>query len=236
MSYANPIWLDAQRQRFVRHDAHRITKPEEVRRKSYSERVLEQQHVEEEAAEQDAFREELQHLRWLVKDLKLDLAIRRLRLKYRPDQPRDERGRWVDDARKEGPDPPPTATDFSDARRPPPFARPKGHHFVARAIYKNRPLSPEAKKVFDDATTGPLRAQRHGWSDSHDRYNQAVGDALDRFMKSKGVGPEQLTADQAREFVDQVKRSTEPRIRDLNLKIFRREMLFWMRFGPRRGE
>ncbi len=42
----------------------------------------------------------LEHLRWLVRDLKIDLAIRRLRLKYSPDQPRvpagsSDGGQWT---------------------------------------------------------------------------------------------------------------------------------------------
>jgi hypothetical protein len=36
-------------------------------------------------------------LRWLVADLKLDLMRRQFSRKYRPDQPRDELGRWVDE-------------------------------------------------------------------------------------------------------------------------------------------
>jgi len=35
-------------------------------------------------------------LRWLIADLKLDLAIRRFARKYSPDQPRDDQGRWTD--------------------------------------------------------------------------------------------------------------------------------------------
>jgi hypothetical protein len=45
----------------------------------------------------DDLLDQLQHLRWLAKDLKIELSLRRLRHKYSPDQPRDDRGRWTRD-------------------------------------------------------------------------------------------------------------------------------------------
>jgi hypothetical protein len=39
------------------------------------------------------------HLRWLIADLKLEMAVRRLARKYRPDQSRDDQGRWVGEGR-----------------------------------------------------------------------------------------------------------------------------------------
>ena len=99
MSYVNPIWLEGQRQRWTRLDAHRFMKPEPIPRKSHAERLVEQSKAEEGqavlAARQDEPRDAIERLRWLVKDLKIDLAIRRL--KYRPDQARDELGRWTDE-------------------------------------------------------------------------------------------------------------------------------------------
>lgn len=87
-------WLRPDWQRFVRHDAHRFQSPAELQRKS---RAM-QTEVDEAALaiEQEALRADLQHLRELVKDLKIDLEIRRLCRKYSPDQPRDDHGRWAD--------------------------------------------------------------------------------------------------------------------------------------------
>ena len=53
-----------------------------------------------EEAEQAALRAELEHLHRLIKDLRIDLALRRLRHKYSSDQPRvsagsREGGRWI---------------------------------------------------------------------------------------------------------------------------------------------
>ena len=69
--------------------------------------ALEQRQAEEQAAlaaEQDALCEDLAHLRWLVADLKFDLAWRRLCRKYgyNPEQPRvpagnPDGGQWTRD-------------------------------------------------------------------------------------------------------------------------------------------
>lgn len=51
---------------------------------------------------------EYRRLKWLIAELKLDILRRQYSRKYRPDQPRDDHGRWVDEG---GP------TDISAARR-----------------------------------------------------------------------------------------------------------------------
>jgi hypothetical protein len=121
-------------------------------------------------------------------------------------------------------------------RRAPGFARPKGHHFVARSVYRDHALSPEARKVFDEATTGRLRGQLHGWSKAHREYNNAVGGALNEFLASKKISAMEMTGAQALEFVDKVKRSSDSRIREFNLNILRQELRYILRFGPRRPE
>jgi hypothetical protein len=109
-----------------------------------------------------------------------------------------------------------------------------GHHFVPRAIFRNLPLSPETMSVFDNATTGPLQAEVHRWSREHLEYSRALEVELNRFMQANGIRPESMTPEQARIFVDSVKRSTNPAIRDFNLNIYRRELRYLLRFGPRR--
>ena len=42
--------------------------------------------------------------------------------------------------------------------------------------------------------------------------------------------------DQARKFVDEVKRSTNPRVRNLNMRIYMREIMYWLRRIPRGNE
>jgi hypothetical protein len=105
MSYVNPIWLEGQRQRWTRHDAHRFAPP--VPPKSFATRRLEQRQAEEEQAAIDAewkslYAEHLE-LRRQFAELKFELAWRRLCRKYgyNPNQPRRPRGdpegpgRWV---------------------------------------------------------------------------------------------------------------------------------------------
>jgi hypothetical protein len=111
MSYVNPIWLEGQRRRWlrndahlwVRHDAHRFAPPGSAEANPGAVRTGTIKSVALEdgvasVAEQEALRADLEHLHWLVKDFRIDLAIRRLRCKYgyNPDQPRDDRGRWTD--------------------------------------------------------------------------------------------------------------------------------------------
>jgi hypothetical protein len=102
-----------------------------------------------------------------------------------------------------------------------------GHHFVPKAVYRRLPLAPETKKIFDDARTGSLRGGRHGWDLGHDAY-QAVYEALENFLKEKAIQPEDMTPEQAQEFVFQVIGSHDARIRDLNLKLYRREILHYI--------
>lgn len=126
MSYVHPAWVEHQRRRWLRHDAHRFARPGATQTKSYAARLIEQRHADEQAAfaaAQDALDDDLARLRWLVADLKFDLAMRRLLLKYDPDQPRVPKGKpdggqWTqeegDDAGKEGGD---KSNEFSAAKR-----------------------------------------------------------------------------------------------------------------------
>jgi hypothetical protein len=83
-------------------------------------------------------------LRWLIADLKLELALLRLARKYRPDQPRDDRGRWVDEG----------ATDISAARRTLPIVREFGkmtvREFVSR--YCEAKVNRELPGQFENMT------------------------------------------------------------------------------------
>lgn len=102
MAWIDPLYEERQRkrwlrpdwQRWVRQDADRLLGPAAQDEKSRVARRVSEQVVP--VAELNITRPDFQRLRWLVKDLKADLAIRRLRFKYSPDQPRDERGRGTD--------------------------------------------------------------------------------------------------------------------------------------------
>ena len=145
--------------------------------------------------------------------------------KYSPAQPRvpagnPHGGEWTADSAQLA------ASDLNDATS---ILRPRGgHHFVPRAVYDDLPLKPETRKVFDDARTGSLKATRHGWSPEHAAYNQAVAEALKKFLARDGMQPQDMTPQQALQFVFEVIGSSDPHIRNLNLTLYRREMMHYI--------
>lgn len=115
--------------------------------------------------------------------------------------------------------------------------RSRGHHSVPGELYRNEPLKPETRKVFEDAATGPLRGKTHGNSVDHVNYNRAVKEAFDRFKVENGIArSEDMTPEQAQKFVDEIKRSSEPQIKNFNMRIYMQEFHFYLRRIPRRIE
>lgn len=90
-------------------------------------------------------------------------------------------------------------------------------------------LSPEARRVFSNDKTGPLLGGRHGWSIEHAIYSSAVRERLDQFLAERGIRPQDMSTAQAREFAASIRSSTDPRIRNFNLQIYRREFLYLIR-------
>jgi hypothetical protein len=119
-----------------------------------------------------------------------------------------------------------------------PSANPKssGHHFVPGEIYRNEPLKPETRKVFEGAKTGPIPGGSHVFDKEHREYNRAVTEAFERFKGNNGIArSEDVTPEQAKKFIDEIRGSYDPRIRSLNMKIFMRQFRFYMRRGVRGG-
>ncbi len=111
MSYADPRWLEGRRKYWTRPDAYRFFKPGTPEAKMpgwldpWATRVRAEEAAADEAharavAEQEEFERELLQLRWEVKKLKLEHELWCFEQKYSPDQPRDDRGRWVEDPHK----------------------------------------------------------------------------------------------------------------------------------------
>lgn len=104
-----------------------------------------------------------------------------------------------------------------------------GHHFVPRALFEKENLSPETRRVFEDAKTGRLYGGPHYYDAPHRIYNQAVAEHYQEFLRSRGLRPEELTPSHARQFAESIRNSSDPRIRDFNLHIYRREVWYWIR-------
>lgn len=184
-----------------------------------------------------AVRLEIFRAKALVKRARLARAVERFgrdlqERAYNPDQPRvpagtPRGGQWTsvldgalgpsDDENTEsaGPIPIEVAAD--------------GHHFVPRALFEKLPLQPETRRVFEEAKTGRLSGGPHYFDGPHRIYNAAVAEHYRDFIGQRGLRPEDITPSQARQFAESIRNSTDPRIRDFNLFIYRREVWYWIR-------
>jgi DNA-binding phage protein len=158
---------------------------------------------------------------------------------YNPEEPRIPKGnpgpgRWTRVAADDDPN------KSSDAAGPDiPFQKyGRGHHWVTRKIFNKRNFSGEVKSFFDDARSGPLADPRVNHNtEEHRAYNDAVDVLLDQFLEKNHITEEQMTLAQAGEFVQEVKNSSMPAIRNFVIKINREVLKYGFRYGPwrRRG-
>ena len=125
------------------------------------------------------------------------------------------------------------------------YYAPGGHHEMPKGVYSKWDLSPETAKVFNQSTTGELPKGRvpidddgrlggHFWDGSkgaHQKYNDAVKELSDSFMKERNITPETMTPDQARDLLKEIRESDEPRIRDYNRMIRMLRRVFRFRGG-----
>ncbi|MES2280545.1 MAG: RHS repeat-associated core domain-containing protein, partial [Pseudomonadota bacterium] len=98
---------------------------------------------------------------------------------------------------------------------------PVGHHFVPQSLWKNEPLQPDTRRVFDRATTGPIPGG-HNYGDGHNKYNEATKEMYEKWKGQNKIQCETMTPKQAEDFVRQVKQSTDPRVREFNNRIYQR--------------
>lgn len=112
-----------------------------------------------------------------------------------------------------------------------------GHHWVPRKVFQKEPLRPETGKVFEDAKSGPLADNSvNRWNVEHRKYNDAVQEDFDAFLQRNRITSRQMTPDQARQFVDEVLGSADPRIRGMKIKIMRQRLRYFLLRGPRGGD
>jgi hypothetical protein len=107
---------------------------------------------------------------------------------------------------------------------PPP--RGTGHHYVPQTLYLRELLREDTRQVFKDASSGPLADSRVNlFTGPHRDYNDAVAEAFESFLQERGITSEEMTPRQARDFLYEIFRSTEPRIRGFNMRIFQEREL-----------
>jgi hypothetical protein len=95
-----------------------------------------------------------------------------------------------------------------------------GHHYVPESVTRKLPISDEVAEVFNKTTTGwPDGVTPHQYSSAHADYNEAVEKEFRAWAKKKGWKSDSaikanMTAGHAKQFVEHVKSSSIPEIRD----------------------
>jgi hypothetical protein len=124
-----------------------------------------------------------------------------------------------------------------------------GHHEFPRAnckgkrfIEKYGEMSPETRKVFDDAKTGRLyvrsiNGRRHEYDAFGRIYEAATDELLDSFMKENNIANRRdLSPDHARAVLKAVAESQDPRILSYRNFIRLMQLFPWLRSGARGTE
>jgi hypothetical protein len=111
-----------------------------------------------------------------------------------------------------------------------------GHHWYAKQFYRRYPFSRETRRVFRAGTSGPLTShlwsrRRNEWISHgrgydrlHREYDRAVDELVNGYMRDRKISAQQMTPAQARETIELIQKSTDPRIQTFvrNIKILRR--------------
>jgi len=98
-----------------------------------------------------------------------------------------------------------------------------GHHINPTSIWGNGKVSAEAANIFNRFTTGgPIPGDVHkGYPKAHREYSAAVKELWESYLREKGIDPKKMTPAEAREFLDKILRSKDPRIKSYLDKIYK---------------
>jgi hypothetical protein len=170
-------------------------------------------------------------------------SLATLRAKYDPSQPRvpagnSDGGQWTDAGGGYGA----SEADEGDQELLPASAipigwKPDGHHFMVQSIFRKWNLKPETLKVFEEAKTGKLYAPGHLFDAPHRQYNEAIRALSDDFLVRNSLTgrTHEMTPDQARALLKEIRESRDVRIWNYNRMILMRELRYrWPRIF--RGE
>jgi hypothetical protein len=92
-------------------------------------------------------------------------------------------------------------------------------------------LSEAAREVFEGSTTGPIPGG-HNYGEGHRDYNEGVKDLWDKHVTQNKIDPAKMTKKQAEDFVSEVKRCSDPRVRRYNLRLWDKFMKEGLRRMP----
>lgn len=116
-----------------------------------------------------------------------------------------------------------------------------GHHFVPYVVSSEAGVSMDAAREFSKSGTGIIPDYgnsdnpHRGHSKAHIEYDRAVRSELDSYLKSNGASASSMTTNQAREFVQQIRTSSVPAIRDFNMAIRAHILNNALKMAPPRG-
>jgi hypothetical protein len=144
---------------------------------------------------------------------------------YNPEEPRNPKGKpgggqWTEGAIHLAQDD--SSGVQSDAF--PPY-RGRGHTWVPTAVYNKYKWKEETENIFKSWTSGQLAdPSMNDWSPEHDAYNDGVDDLIKSYLNKQQISSEDATEEQAKEIVEEVLGSSDPRIRELRTPVLRQAL------------
>jgi hypothetical protein len=127
-----------------------------------------------------------------------------------------------------------------------PYYNPGGHHEMPKGVFEKWELQHDTRTVFDKSTTGTVpralvrasptgQPMGHLWdgaNGAHAQYNKAVKELSDDFLaRNNNLAPRDMTPDQGRSLLKEIRDSSDPRIRDYNASIRLLRRVFRLRGG-----
>jgi hypothetical protein len=76
----------------------------------------------------------------------------------------------------------------------------------------------------------------HNYGDGHAPYNAAVRNLFETYVSENRIDPASMTQQQAERFVQQVRTSNDPAIRDFNRRVLMRAVTRVQQRSPGRGD
>ena len=126
----------------------------------------------------------------------------------------------------------PAVEDGEQTRYNFPPRRGRGHTWMPYGVYKKYNWQDETRKVFRNWTSGPLADRTVNYNTAeHIEYNEAADEILKGYLEKNGITSEQASPAQAREMIEEVLGSKDPRIAVLRRQIIREAQRYFRVYG-----